>query len=70
MTFGCDTLIMGKSRRTLFSRRIAGDVLARVQDALPEGISLVTRSVSGQGPVPNSEGTEPESDSEQGHSPS
>jgi amino acid transporter/nucleotide-binding universal stress UspA family protein len=70
VTFGCDTLIMGKSRRTLFSRRIAGDVLARVQDALPEGISLVTRSVSGQGPVPNSEGTEPESDSEQGHSPS
>lgn len=43
-TFNCDTLIMGKSKRSLFSRRVAGDVVAEVAAALPEGIALVTRS--------------------------
>jgi nucleotide-binding universal stress UspA family protein len=71
VTFGCDTLIMGKSRRTLFSRRIAGDVLAKVQDALPEGISLVTRSVSASGLPTQVDGASPSSDgSDEGHAPS
>lgn len=44
VTYGCETLIMGTSRRTFFSRKIAGDVLAVITELLPEGISLVTRS--------------------------
>lgn len=44
VTFACDTLIMGKSRRTLFSRAFAGDVVAKVAEALPEGVSLLTRA--------------------------
>jgi len=43
-TFNCDILIMGKSKRSLFSRRVAGDVVASVAAALPEGIALVARS--------------------------
>lgn len=46
VTFGCDTLIMGKSRRAVFSRALGGDVLAQVAAQLPEGISLVTRASS------------------------
>ncbi|MEZ6318523.1 MAG: universal stress protein [Phycisphaerales bacterium] len=44
VTYGCDTLIMGKSRRSLVSRRLAGDVVSQVSAALPGGISLVTRA--------------------------
>lgn len=44
VTFGCDTVIMGKTRRALFARTLAGDVVAQVAAALPEGVSLVTRS--------------------------
>lgn len=44
VTFVCDTLIMGRTRRSLFARTIAGDVLARVSANLPEGIELRTRS--------------------------
>jgi amino acid transporter/nucleotide-binding universal stress UspA family protein len=44
VTFGCDTLIMGKSRRSMFSRRVAGDVVSQVAEHLPDGVSLVTRS--------------------------
>ena len=44
VTFGCETLIMGKSRRGVFSRAVAGDVIARVARDLPEGVSLVTRA--------------------------
>lgn len=50
-TFGCDTLIMGRSRRSLFSRRIEGDVLARVAEHLPEGVSLITRASPALGPA-------------------
>lgn len=46
VTFGCDTLIMGKSRRTLFSRRVAGDVLAEVAKHLPDDVALITRSAA------------------------
>ncbi|MBY0112790.1 MAG: universal stress protein [Phycisphaerales bacterium] len=44
VTFGCDTLIMGKSQRTPFSRAVVGDVVARVAENLPEGVALFTRS--------------------------
>jgi nucleotide-binding universal stress UspA family protein len=47
VTFACDLLIMGKSQRTLFSRTVAGDVLAKVAAQLPDGVALVTR---GPGP--------------------
>jgi amino acid transporter len=43
-TYGCDTLIMGKSRRPLFSRKLEGDVVQQVGDQLPEGIVLITRA--------------------------
>lgn len=44
VTFGCDTLIMGKSRRSLFSRRVAGDVLGTVSEHLPDGVTLIARA--------------------------
>lgn len=44
VTFGCDTLIMGKSRRSLFSRKVVGDVLGEVARQLPDEVSLITRS--------------------------
>lgn len=44
VTFGCDTLIMGKSRRSLFARRVAGDVVAQVAEQLPREVSLLMRS--------------------------
>lgn len=50
-TFACDTLIMGRSRRSPFSRRIEGDVLVRVTEHLPPGVSLITRSAPTLGPT-------------------
>ncbi|MFN0132454.1 MAG: universal stress protein [Phycisphaerales bacterium] len=44
VTYGCDTLIMGKSRRSVFSRKVVGDVLARVAAHLPDNVSLITRA--------------------------
>ena len=44
VTHGCDTLIMGKSRRSLFSRAVAGDVVADVALHLPDEVALITRS--------------------------
>lgn len=44
VTFGCDTLIMGKSRRASVTRALTGDVVAEVAAQLPEGVSLLTRS--------------------------
>jgi len=44
VTYGCDTLIMGKSRRSVFARRLEGDVVARVAEHLPDGVALITRS--------------------------
>ncbi len=46
VTFGCDTLIMGKSRRSLFSRRVAGDIVSMVEQHLPDDVSLIIRSAS------------------------
>jgi amino acid transporter len=44
VTFGCDTLIMGKTQRSEIARRLGGDVVALVATHLPEGVSLVTRA--------------------------
>jgi amino acid transporter/nucleotide-binding universal stress UspA family protein len=44
VTYGCDTLIMGKSRRSVFSRKLEGDVVSDVSRDLPEGITLITRA--------------------------
>lgn len=44
VTFGCDTLILGKSRRSGLARAVAGDVISQVSDALPEGVTLITRA--------------------------
>ncbi|GAB4386183.1 MAG: hypothetical protein Kow0022_14450 [Phycisphaerales bacterium] len=44
VTYGCDTLIMGKSRRSLFSRKLQGDVVAKVVESLPDDVVLITRS--------------------------
>ena len=44
VTYGCDTLIMGKSRRSLFSRKFEGDVVMDVSSNLPDGITLITRA--------------------------
>ena len=46
MTYGCDTLIMGESRRPLLARKIEGDVVSTVARDLPRDIGLITRSAS------------------------
>jgi nucleotide-binding universal stress UspA family protein/amino acid transporter len=47
VTFGCDTLIMGKTRRSVLSRAVAGDVVAKVAQLLPAGVTLLTRATGG-----------------------
>lgn len=42
-TFGCDTLILGKTRRRPFARAIEGDVIAQVAQHLPDDVALITR---------------------------
>ncbi|MGQ0628348.1 MAG: amino acid permease [Phycisphaerales bacterium] len=46
VTYGCDTLILGKSRRRLFARRLEGDVISEIAQHLPEGVSLLTRDAT------------------------
>jgi nucleotide-binding universal stress UspA family protein/amino acid transporter len=43
VTFGCDTLVMGKSKRSTVSKAVAGDVISQIARQLPEGVSLLTR---------------------------
>ncbi len=43
-TYMCDTLIMGKSRRSVLSRQLEGDVLSMVAQDLPDGVMLMTRA--------------------------
>jgi len=43
VTYGCDTLIMGKTRRSPFARRVEGDVVGQVAQQLPDGVALITR---------------------------
>jgi nucleotide-binding universal stress UspA family protein len=50
VTYGCDTLIMGKSRRSLFARRVAGDVAAKVAESLPDLVTLITRAANPDAP--------------------
>lgn len=42
-TFGCDTLILGKTTRNPFARALVGNVVTEVASRLPEGVSLITR---------------------------
>lgn len=56
-TFGCDTLIMGKSRRSPFARAVEGDVVSRITAVLPREIALVLRA--GDTPAPPTEGSGP-----------
>lgn len=51
VTFACDTLVMGKSRRSLFSRKVTGDVISKVAEALPDDVSLITRSGTPDAPT-------------------
>jgi len=44
VTYGCDTLIMGKSRRSVFSRKLEGDVVSEISRNLPDGITMITRA--------------------------
>jgi amino acid transporter len=44
VTYGCDTLIMGKTKRSALSRTIGGDVQAKIESILPEEITLITRA--------------------------
>jgi amino acid transporter/nucleotide-binding universal stress UspA family protein len=56
VTYGCDTLIMGKTRRSFFSRAVTGDVVARVAELLPDGVALITRRADAPfSPLPPSE---------------
>ncbi|HYD01298.1 MAG TPA: universal stress protein, partial [Phycisphaerales bacterium] len=55
VTFGCDTLIMGKSRRTNLARHLEGDVVATIARMLPEGVSLLTRDALPHGVGPEAQ---------------
>jgi nucleotide-binding universal stress UspA family protein len=55
VTFGCDTLILGKSRRRAFARAIEGDVVTQIVKDLPSEVALITRDAS-----PHPMGPEPE----------
>jgi len=43
VTFGCDTLILGKTRRRAFARALEGDVVTKIAQNLPDGVALITR---------------------------
>jgi amino acid transporter/nucleotide-binding universal stress UspA family protein len=49
-TYGCDTLIMGRSRRSLLSRKVSGDVVGMVAEQMPEGVSLIARAARKDAP--------------------
>lgn len=46
VTHGCDTLIMGKSRRSFFARKLDVDVVLEVAEHLPDNVALITRSAN------------------------
>lgn len=54
VTFGCDTLILGKTRRRAMSRKIEGDVVAQIVEHLPDTVELVLREARpvAMGPAP------------------
>ena len=37
---------MGKSKRSVFSRKLEGDVVVQVAESLPDEVALITRSSS------------------------
>jgi amino acid transporter/nucleotide-binding universal stress UspA family protein len=43
VTYGCDTLIMGKSARRAFWRKVEGDVVVNVAKNLPSEVALIMR---------------------------
>jgi len=43
VTFGCDTLIIGQSRRSTIARTVEGDVVSIIQKHLPPGVNLDIR---------------------------
>lgn len=46
VTYGCDTLIMGKTRRSALARNLEGDVVSTVAQHLPDGVALITREAT------------------------
>ncbi len=65
VTFGCDTLIMGKTRRRAFARALEGDVVTQIAKDLPSEVALITRDASPHpmGPEPAAEIVRPGSPS-------
>lgn len=51
VTYGCDTLITGKSRRSMFARKLEGDVITRIAEDLPDNVALITRAADSQHPT-------------------
>lgn len=58
VTYACDTLIMGKTRRSPFARKVEGDVVSEVALHLPDGTALITRDATPHplGPPPAAAG--------------
>ena len=46
VTHLCDTLIMGKTRRSFFARKLDVDVVREIASHLPESVALITRSAN------------------------
>lgn len=46
VTFGCDTLIVGKTKRRAVARAVEGDVVTRIAQHLPSEVALITRDNS------------------------
>lgn len=44
VTHLCDTLIMGKTQRSFFARKLDVDVVGKVASMLPDSVALITRS--------------------------
>lgn len=53
VTFGCDTLILGKTRRRLLARRLSGDVVAEVAEHLPDSVQMILREGHPVAPGPS-----------------
>lgn len=49
VTFGCDTLILGKTRRKAIARAIEGDVVSKIAAHLPSNVALLARDASPDG---------------------
>jgi amino acid transporter/nucleotide-binding universal stress UspA family protein len=64
VTYGCDTLVMGKTQRRAFARALEGDVVTRIAGDLPSEVALITRDASPHpmGPEPEAEVVRPRQD--------